>query len=66
MITNHIGRNESSKLALSIKWSNLWKGNNDTLLWFKADSNKIPVLAKYKIPVDTGQLKIVSATGLKN
>ena len=46
--------------------NNLLKGSNDNLLWLTADGNKIPVYAKFKVPVGNGELKIQSATGLKN
>ena len=46
--------------------SDLLKGKNSNLLWLTADANKIPVFAKFKIPVGNGELKIISATGLKN
>ena len=65
-ISTKLGRKECKKLALSIKGSDILKGNNDNLLWLTADDNKIPVYAKFKIPVGNGELKIVSATGLKN
>jgi hypothetical protein len=65
-ISTKIGSKECYKLALSIKGSDLLKGNNDNLLWLTADGNKIPVYAKFKIPVGNGELKIQSATGLKH
>ena len=65
-ITTNIGKKECYKLAISINNSSVLKGNNDNLLWLTADANKIPVFAKFKIPVGNGELKIVSATGLKN
>lgn len=65
-ISTKIGSKECYKLALSIKGSDILKGNNANLLWLTADANKIPVYAKFKIPVGNGELKIVSATGLKN
>ena len=42
------------------------EGTNDNLLWLSADVAKIPVLAKFKIAIGTGELKIKSATGLLN
>ena len=42
------------------------KGKNTNLLWLTADANKIPVYAKFKIAVGSGELKIQSATGLKH
>jgi len=65
-ISTQLGKKECYKLALSIKGSDILKGNNSNLLWLTADANKIPVYAKFKIPVGNGELKIVSATGLKN
>ncbi len=65
-ITTNIGLKECYKIGLSIKGSDLLKGNNDNLLWLTADANKVLVYAKFKIPVGNGELKIVSATGLKN
>lgn len=65
-ISTNIGKKECYKLALSIKGSDILKGSNSNLLWLTADANKVPVYAKFKIPVGNGELKIVSATGLKN
>jgi len=65
-ISTKIGSKECYKLAISIKGSDILKGNNDNLLWLTADANKIPVYAKFKIAVGNGELKIQSASGLKN
>jgi hypothetical protein len=65
-ITTNIGKKECYKLAISISNNNVLKGTNDNLLWLTADANKIPVYAKFKIAVGSGELKIKSATGLKN
>ncbi|WP_431136889.1 DUF3108 domain-containing protein [Psychroserpens mesophilus] len=65
-ISTNIGRKECYKLAISVNNSAVLKGNNDNLLWLTADANKIPVYAKFKIAVGSGELKIKSATGLKN
>jgi len=64
-INTAIGRKECYKLAISINNSNILKGSNDNILWLTADDNKIPVYAKFKIAVGSGELKIKSATGLK-
>lgn len=61
-----IGKKECYKLAISINSSNLLKGNNDNVIWLTADENKVPVFAKFKIAVGSGELKIKSATGLKH
>ena len=65
-INTNIGRKECYKLAIAMNNNNLLKGSNDNLLWLTADGNKIPVYAKFKVPVGNGELKIQSATGLKN
>lgn len=65
-INTNIGSKTCYKLAISIKNSNVLKGTNDNLLWLTADENKIPVFAKFKVAVGNGELKIKSATGLKN
>lgn len=65
-INTNIGKKECYKLAISLNNSNVLKGKNDNLLWLTADANKIPVYAKFKIAVGNGELKIKSATGLKN
>lgn len=65
-INTKIGKKECYKLAIAIKNSDVLKGNNNNLLWLTADENKIPVYAKFKIAVGSGELRIQSATGLKN
>ncbi|PWI29052.1 DUF3108 domain-containing protein [Flavobacteriaceae bacterium LYZ1037] len=65
-ISTNIGSQTCYKLSISIKNSNVLKGNNDNILWLTADENKIPVYAKFKVAVGNGELKIKSATGLKN
>ena len=65
-ISTNLGKKECYKLAISLSDASILKGNNDNLLWLTADSNKIPVFAKFKIAVGSGELKIKSATGLKN
>ncbi|GGG44073.1 DUF3108 domain-containing protein [Bizionia arctica] len=65
-ISTSIGSKSCYKLGISIKNSNVLKGTNDNLLWLTADENKIPVFAKFKVAVGNGELKIKSATGLKN
>jgi hypothetical protein len=65
-INTNIGSKSCYKLSISIKNSNILKGANDNLLWLTADENKIPVFAKFKVAVGNGELKIKTATGLKN
>lgn len=65
-IKTNIGSKECYKLAISVSESDFLKGRSNNLLWLTADENKIPVYAKFKIPVGNGELRIKSATGLKN
>jgi Protein of unknown function (DUF3108) len=65
-INTKIGKKECYKLAISIKGSDILQGTNSNLIWLTADEHKIPVFAKFKIPVGNGELKIVSATGFKS
>jgi len=64
-LNTKIGNKECYKLAVALKGTNLLKGKNENLIWLTADKNKIPVLAKFKIPVGNGELKIDSAEGTK-
>jgi hypothetical protein len=63
-ISTAIGKKECYKLAISMAGEML-KGKNTNLLWLTADNNKIPVFAKFKVPAGNGELRIKSATGLK-
>ncbi len=65
-ISTGIGSKSCYKLGISVNNSSVLKGSNDNLLWLTADANKIPVYAKFKIAVGNGELKIKSASGLKN
>ncbi|SFZ91446.1 Protein of unknown function [Flaviramulus basaltis] len=65
-ISTAIGKKECYKLAIGSSESNVLQGKNNNFLWLTADENKIPVYGKFKIPVGNGELKIKSATGLKN
>lgn len=61
-INTALGSKACYKVALGAANS---KAVNGTL-WLTADANKIPVYGKFKIPVGNGELKIKSASGLKN
>ena len=65
-INTELGKKECYKLAINVANSDVLKGKNNNLIWLTADENKIPVYAKFKIAVGSGELKIQSATGLKN
>jgi hypothetical protein len=66
-MSSAIGKKECYKLALSLRNSDVLKGSSaDNMIWLTADGNKVPVYAKFKIPVGNGELKIKSATGLKH
>ena len=65
-INTAIGKKECYKLSVGSSKSNVLQGANNNLIWLTADQNKILVYGKFKIPVGNGELKIKSATGLKN
>ena len=65
-INTNLGKKECYKLAVNLKNDDALKGSNENLLWLTADGNKLPIYAKFKIAVGTGELKLKSATGLKN
>jgi len=65
-MSTQLGKRDCYKLAISLNNSSVLKGANDNLLWLTADANKVPVYAKFKIAVGSGELKIKSASGLKN
>ena len=65
-INTAIGKKECYKLAINLIGSSVLKGSNSNILWLTADENKIPVYAKFAVAVGSGELKIKSATGLKN
>lgn len=64
-IKTDLGNKECYKLAISVN-SDVFQGQNNNILWLTADANKIPVYAKFKVAFGSGELKIQSATGLKN
>ena len=65
-ISTAIGQKLCYKLAIGSSKADVLQGKNSNFLWITADDNKIPVYGKFKIPVGNGELKIKSATGLKN
>ncbi|MEO6347642.1 MAG: DUF3108 domain-containing protein [Aquaticitalea sp.] len=65
-INTNLGKMECYKFAIGLKNDDALKGTSENLLWLTADDNKLPVYAKFKIAVGTGELKLKSATGLKN
>ncbi|MBP0905799.1 DUF3108 domain-containing protein [Mariniflexile gromovii] len=65
-ISTAIGKKECYKLAVGSSEANVLQGKNSNFLWLTADENKIIVYGKFKIPVGNGELKIKSASGLKN
>jgi hypothetical protein len=64
-ISTAIGKKTCYKLAIGSS-ENVLQGKNSNYLYLTADENKIPVYGKFKIPVGNGELKIKSASGLKN
>ena len=64
-INTAIGRKECYKLSIGLANNDVLQGSQNNLIWLTADENKVPVYAKFKIPVGNGELKIKSASGLK-
>ena len=60
-----LGQKNCYKISLSSSDSKALKGQSGNLIWLTADTNKIMVYGKFKIPVGSGELKITSASGLK-
>lgn len=65
-IRTAIGEKECYKIGIEITNKAVFKGKTNNVIWLTADSNKIPVYGKFKVPVGSGELKIKSAIGLKN
>ena len=65
-ISTALGKKSCYKLALGSRSTDTLKGTNSNFLWLTADANKIIVYGKFNIPVGTGELRIKSASGLKN
>lgn len=59
----NLGTKECYKLSVSAKTDAL-RGKDKNLIWLTADANKVPALIKFSIPVGTGQVKLVTASGL--
>ncbi|WP_034059233.1 DUF3108 domain-containing protein [Lacinutrix jangbogonensis] len=64
-INTALGKKECYKLRINLKNNDALKGNSN-FLWLTADENKIPVYGKFNLAFGSGELKIKSATGLKN
>lgn len=65
-IKTKIGTKNCYKIAVAINNRDLLKGTNSNVLWLTTDDNQIPVYAKFKVAVGSGELRINNATGLKN
>lgn len=65
-IPTALGSKSCYKLAIGSQDKVLKGGANSNFLWLTADENKIIVYGKFNIPVGKGELKIKSASGLKN
>ncbi|KAA5823570.1 DUF3108 domain-containing protein [Algibacter amylolyticus] len=61
-ISTALGKKACYKLSMGSATNSKVNGT----IWLSADENKIPVYVQFKIPVGTGELKLKSASGLKN
>lgn len=58
-----LGTKECYKLSIGAR-TKVLKGKDQNIIWLTADTQKIPALIKFSIPVGTGQLKLASASGI--
>ncbi|MDU8886340.1 DUF3108 domain-containing protein [Yeosuana sp. MJ-SS3] len=65
-ISTVLGKLPCYKLSISTNKVDVLKGTNSNIIWLTADANKIPVFATFKIAVGNGELKLKSASGLRN
>lgn len=54
-----LGKRECYKLSIAARTNKL-RGKDQNVIWFTADSRKIPALIKFSIPVGVGQLVLTS------
>ncbi len=59
----NLGKKECCIFSIAAKTDKL-KGKDKNLIWFTADTKKVPVLVRFSIPVGTGQLSLSNATGI--
>ena len=65
-IKTKIGSKQCYKLSIALNNSDILKGKHTNVLWLTADDNKIPVYAKFKVAIGSGELRIDEASGLKH
>jgi hypothetical protein len=61
--TSTLGKQTCFKLSISSKTNKL-KGTDKNLIWITADSRKIPCLIEFSIPVGSGRVSLVKASGI--
>lgn len=59
----NFGNKECYKFSVGAK-TNALRGTDKNLVWLTADAKKIPVFIQFSIKVGTGQVKLVSASGV--
>lgn len=59
----NLGKKACYKLSIGAK-TNALRGTDKNLIWLSTDSNHIPCLVKFSIPVGVGQLTLLKATGI--
>jgi len=59
----NLGKKECYKISIGAKTQAL-KGTDKNIIWLTADASKVPALIKFSIPVGTGQLTLINASGL--
>ena len=59
----NLGKKLCYKISIASKTQAL-KGTDKNIIWLTADESKVPALIKFSIPVGTGQLTLMNASGL--
>lgn len=59
----NLGAKSCFKISIDAK-TKVLKGKDKNLIWLTADQNRVPALMKFSIPVGTGQLTLLSASGI--
>ena len=59
----NLGKKQCLKLSISARTNKL-KGKDKNLIWITNDTNKVPVLVRFSIPVGTGQLTLTNGSGI--
>jgi hypothetical protein len=57
----NLGKKECYKLSISASSTDRLRGKDQNLIWITTDTNRVPVLIQFSIPVGIGQIALISA-----